>query len=355
MPLKLIAIGALGNMLGPSAIHLQSNAAAKVLRILDRGTAGERREKIRADWQTHGATTASNLNELVGDGEFDGVVICAGKNGDDYKIFRELIPILAQQKNTKPYFILQFSTVSCDFVNATYKYCSAHSIDYANYPLTGGAKGAAAATMLILACGNKELYHRLENFLQTIGKPKYFGEKPEAGAGIKLIGHVLVYHGLLGVSLAVALHQQLLGTAELGQEQVDTFDFLNQGAGGSKQWEVAVRPGVLENHWGQGFLLAHAAIDIIYTIQMILEYKLPETLCLPLIEVSLLFAYLLNKYPHEELATQSLTRLIATTPKIVIDHYLQKHITPDIQKALEHCIFQLPERLRQSLMPRVEY
>ena len=355
MSLKLIAIGALGNMLGPSAKHLQSNDAANVLRILDRGTTGERREKIRAEWQAHGATLAKNLSELMGDGDFDGVIICAGKNGDDYKIFRELVPLLAKQPHNKPYFILQFSTVSCDFVTATYKYCSSHNIDYANYPLTGGAKGAAAATMLILACGNKQLYHRLENFLQTIGKPKYFGEKPEVGAGIKLIGHILVFHGLLGVSLAVTLHQQLLGTEQLGQEQVEVFDFLSQGAGGSKQWEVAVKPGVLENHWGQGFLLAHAAIDIIYTIQMLLEYQLPQTLCLPLIEISLLFAYLLNKYPQEELATQSLTRLIATTPKIVLDHYLQKYITTDIEKALEHCIFQLPERLRQSLMPKVSY
>lgn len=355
MSLKLIAIGALGNMLGPTAKHLQTNKTAKVLRILDRGTAGEQREKIRADWQSHGASPAKNLTELVGDGDFDGVVICAGKNGDDYKIFRELVPLLAKQNNKQPYFILQFSTVSCDFVKATSNYCSKHNLDYANYPLTGGAKGATTATMLILACGNKELYQRLEKFLQTIGKPKYFGEKPEIGAGIKLIGHVLVFHGLLGVSLAISLHQQLLGSAQLGAEQVDAFDFLSQGAGGSKQWEVAVKPGVLENHWGQGFLLAHAAIDIIYTIQMLIEYKLPQMLCLPLIEVSLLFSYLLNKYPHEELATQSLTRLIATTPKIVLDHYLQKHITNDIETALEHCIFQLPERLRQSLMPKISY
>lgn len=355
MTLKLIAIGALGHMLGPTAKHLEHSDSAQFLRFLDRGKQGERRDKFRADWNTHGASSVLSLAELVGDGNFDGVVICAGKNGDDYKIFRELVPLLAKQTTQKRYFILQLSTVSCAFVKASHDYCLNHNIDYANYPLTGGAKGAAAATMLILACGSKSLYQRLENFLQVIGKPKYFGEKIEMAAAIKLIGHVMVFHGLLGMSLAISLHKQVSDCDQLGADQIDAFDFLNKGAGGTNQWEFAIKPGIMDSNWSHGFLLAHAAIDIIYTIQLMLEYNLPETLCLPLIEVSLLLSYLLNKYPQEELATQSLTRLIANTSKIVLDHYLQKHITTDIPEALEHCIFQLPERLRQSLMPQVRY
>ena len=38
MVLKLIAIGALGNMLSPSAQHVQKHETAQFIRILDRGS-----------------------------------------------------------------------------------------------------------------------------------------------------------------------------------------------------------------------------------------------------------------------------------------------------------------------------
>jgi len=352
MTLKLLAIGGLGNMLGPSAKHLINSDAATYVRVLDRGTAGKQKDDFRQSWQQHGAQLVSTLADLIGDGDFDGIVICAGKNADDYRIFCELIPLLNTQRS---YFILHLSTVSCGFVQATHAYCARYGVQYANYPLTGGAKGAAAATMLVLCGGDKKFYERVEPMLKQIGTPKYFGERIDLAAGVKLIGHVMVFHGLLGMSLAVSLHKQLFELPALDKQQVEFFDFLNQGAGGTKQWDFAIRPGVLENNWSQGFLIQHAVIDIIYTVQLLQQQQLSNLLVLPLLEVALLFAYLLNINPEQGLTTQAVTRLIANTPKASIDNFLQKHLSLDINTCLKNCVSALPEDVRKTLMLDVAY
>src|SRR3990167_10185742 len=94
MTLRLLAIGGLGRMLPPAATHLNASSAALFLRIHDRGGEGEYRNQSRQAWLQHGARLVPTLQELIADGEFDGIVICAGKNGDDYKIFAELVPLL---------------------------------------------------------------------------------------------------------------------------------------------------------------------------------------------------------------------------------------------------------------------
>jgi len=352
MTLKLIAIGALGNMLGPSAKHLLNSDCAKYIRVLDRGAPGAQKDALRKDWQVHGATSVTTLKELIGDGDFDGVVICAGKNGDDYQIFRELVPLLTSQKH----FVLHCSTVSCQFVQATHTYCAQHHIHYANYPLTGGAKGAVAGTMLVLCSGDENFYHKLEPMLSKIGKPKYFGERIDLAAGVKLIGHVLVFHGLLGMSLAVSLQKQLFGFSSINKQQVEFFDFLTQGAGGMRQWEVAVRPGVADDNWTQGFLVPHAVIDALYTAQLMQEQQLPVTLILPLLEVALLMAYVLQHNTSEQpIATQSVTRLIANTDKKIVDEFVKQYLSLDIEVCFKNCVSALPEKIQQTLMLEVKY
>ena len=187
MALKLVGIGGMGLMLSPSAKHLSSQAPARFIRMHDRRSMDQRREACRQAWKEHGAELVPDFASLVGDGRFDGLVICAGKNGDDLEIIRSILPLL-KERCSKPPFILHLSTVSTGFVEAASQALQAEGISYANYPLTGGPAGAEAGTMLILASGNPSLYQMLEPTLQAIGNPKYFGERTSAGAEVKLIG-----------------------------------------------------------------------------------------------------------------------------------------------------------------------
>ncbi|RME00437.1 MAG: NAD(P)-dependent oxidoreductase, partial [Calditrichaeota bacterium] len=295
--LKLVGVGGLGLMLSPSAKHLQPGGPARFLRIHDRGTQDARRDASRAAWKTHGADLVSTFEELVGDGELDGVVVCAGKNGDDLAILSQVVPLL--QKNcAKPAFILHLSTVSAAFVNAAFQFCQSRGMAYANYPLTGGPAGAEAATMLILASGDPKLYRRLEAFLQTIGRPKYFGDRVSAGAEVKLIGQFMVFDGLSGIATAAALHARCFNLPLPHESQVEFFDFLNAGAGGTRQWEVALSKGIKDGVWDQGFMLHHAVVDAIYAAQLGIEKGLAYYAIWPMLYTALAFAFLLHHYPE---------------------------------------------------------
>ena len=90
--LRLVYVGGLGMMAGPAAIHLTPAETAQVLRVHDRGKPGRQRDRFRSVWQEHGAELVPDFDQLIGDGEIDGVVVCAGKNGDD-------LPLIVQKSD----------------------------------------------------------------------------------------------------------------------------------------------------------------------------------------------------------------------------------------------------------------
>ncbi|MCB0337385.1 MAG: NAD(P)-dependent oxidoreductase, partial [Bdellovibrionales bacterium] len=283
--ISLAYIGGMGLMASPAAIHLSNSSVAKVLSVHDRGTQSSRHEEARAAWITHGAQMYRTLSDTITAQPVDGVVICCGKNGDDLPLLSEVCRKLRPRGEQAP-FILHLSTVSANFVRAAHQYCNRFNIDYANYPLTGGPLGAQAGGasdkgMLILASGNGALYHRLLPFLSVIGKPKYFGADVTKGTESKLIGHFLVYNGLLGISSALALHSEGFSQPLGSNNQVEYFDFLIQGAGGTRQWEIAARKGIANGIWDQGFLIPHAVVDALYAAQLCISRKLPRIILQP--------------------------------------------------------------------------
>lgn len=351
MTIKLIGIGGMGLMLSPSAKHLKLEGPSRFLRIHDRGTKDDRRDTCRQAWKDHGAEIVHDYETLVGDGsDFDGVVICAGKNGDDCGIFRTLVPLLQKNKKKRP-FILHLSTVSAGFAQAAYDFLSAEGIEYANYPLTGGALGAENGNMLILASGSKSTYSRLEPTLQTIGNPKYFGSSITAGAEVKLMGQLMVFNGLVGICSAAALKSECFREELSGSEQSNFFNFLNGGAGGTRQWDVALSKGVRDNTWDQGFMIHHAVVDAIYAAKLCRERGMPALSVIPMVAVALAFAYLLDKYPGAPLATHAIVREMIQENAAGIDNFTARQISyTDIDASIQNSIAALPQRIKDSVM-----
>jgi len=350
MTMKLLGIGGMGLMLSPSAKHLKPGSAARFLRIHDRGTQDDRRDTCRRAWQDHGADLVGDYESLVGDGDFDGVVICAGKNGDDCDIFRSLVPRLQQNKTGRP-FILHLSTVSAGFAQAAYDFLSAAGIDYVNYPLTGGPLGAENANMLILASGDESIYAKLEPMLQTIGTPRYFSSSVTAGAEVKLIGQLMVFNGLVGICSAAALKSECFREELSGSGQAEFFDFLNGGAGGTRQWDVAISKGVRDNTWDQGFMIHHAVVDAIYAAKLCRERGLPAMAVIPMASIALTFAYLLSKYEGTPLATHAIVREMIKDNASGLDRFLNQNLSySDVDASIANCIEVLPQRVKDSVM-----
>lgn len=350
MTIKLLGIGGMGLMLSPSAKHLKSGGPARFLRIHDRGTKDERRDRCRQAWKDHGATIVGDYQSLVGDGDYDGVVICAGKNGDDCNILRALVPMMRQHQKGRP-FILHLSTVSAGFSRTAFDFLSAEGIDYVNYPLTGGPLGAENANMLILASGSQSLYSRLEPTLQTIGNPRYFGSSVTAGAEVKLIGQLMVFNGLVGICSAAALKSECFQEKLSGTEQAEFFDFLNGGAGGTRQWDVAISKGIRDNTWDQGFMVHHAVVDAIYAAKLCRERGLPALAVMPMCATALAFAYLLNKYEGTPLATHAIVREMIKNNASSLDGFINQQISyNDVDASIQNCISVLPQKVKDSVM-----
>ena len=350
MTMKLVGIGGMGLMLSPSAKHLKSGGAAQFLRIHDRGTKDDRRDNCRQAWKDHGADLVDDYETLVGDGDYDGVVICAGKNGDDCDIFRSLVPLMQRNKKGQP-FILHLSTVSAGFAQAAYDFLRTEGIDYVNYPLTGGPLGAENANMLILASGDQSIYARLEPMLQTIGNPKYFSTSITAGAEVKLIGQLMVFNGLVGICSAAALKSECFQEELSGTAQAEFFDFLNGGAGGTRQWDVAISKGVRDNTWDQGFMIHHAVVDAIYAAKLCRERGLPAMAVIPMASIALTFAYLLSKYGGTPLATHAIVREMIRENASELDDFLNHNLSfSDVDASINNCIAVLPQRVQDSVM-----
>ena len=350
MTMKLLGIGGMGLMLSPSARHLKPESAARFLRVHDRGTKDDRRDRCRRAWQDHGAGLVSDYEALVGDGDYDGVVICAGKNGDDCDIFRSLVPLMQQNKKGQP-FILHLSTVSAGFAQAAHDFLSDAGIDYVNYPLTGGPLGAENSNMLILTSGDDSIYARLEPMLQTIGTPRYFGTSVTAGAEVKLIGQLMVFNGLVGICSAAALKSECFQEELSGSGQAEFFDFLNGGAGGTRQWDVAISKGVRDNTWDQGFMIHHAVVDAIYAAKLCRERGLPAMAVIPMTAIALAFAYLLSKYEGAPLATHAIVREMISKNAAGLDRFLNQNLSySDVDASINNCIAVLPRRVQDSVM-----
>ena len=350
MTIKLVGIGGMGLMLSPSATHLKADGPARFIRIHDRGAKDVRRDHCRQAWLDHGAEIVHDFEALVGTGDYDGVVICAGKNGDDHSILRNLVPFMQQNKKQNRPFILHLSTVSAGFTRAAFDFLSTEGIDYLNYPLTGGPLGAENANMLILASGSQSSYSRLEPTLQTIGNPRYFGKSVTAGAEVKLIGQLMVFNGLMGISSAAALKSECFQEELSGSDQADFFDFLNGGAGGTRQWDVAISKGIRDNIWEQGFMIHHAVVDAIYAAKLARERGLPALAVIPMCAIALAFTYLLDKYEGAPLATHAIVREMIKENAAGLDDFMRRRIRyTDVDASIQNCIGALPDTVKDSV------
>jgi len=356
--LRLAYIGGFGAMASPSARHLQPIGPAHVLRVHDSGKSGERREAVRHSWQSHGAVLCPTIEATIGDGKLDGVVVCTGKNGDDLEIIAEVTARLSASRGDSPPFILHLSTVSAAFARIATDFCTDYKIDYANYPLTGGPRGAelGGEHLLILAGGKPELFERATPFLEAIGRPRFFGESPDAGARVKLIGQMMVLSGCLGITAAAALYgSQFCGGALEGEQQTDFFNFINSGAGGTRQWDVALSRGVRDKTWDQGFMIKHAAIDALYAAQSAEEAGLSRLAIDTLLNMALAFSYLMKKFEGRNIATHALARELVSGPAQELDRFIQDQQIGRVavKDAVRRVQSTFPEEIRSVAMLEV--
>jgi 3-hydroxyisobutyrate dehydrogenase len=259
----------------------------------------------------HGARLVSRLSEVVRDEAgrpLDGAFVCCGKNGEDAPIIGELAAHLRADNGAPAPFLVHLSTVSNRFVHAAARYCHALGVRYVNWPLTGGPAGAEKGTMLILAGGDRRVFDALEPALRLLGRPSFFGERADAGADVKFIGHLMVFNGLLGITSALALHSMCFRDGIVGgPEQTAFFDLLNQGAGGTRQWDVIAINGIRDGVWDAPFLARYALVDAVYVAELCQDRGLAPLVTQTLFQVIHAFQTVLERH-GDGIATHAVVR-----------------------------------------------
>jgi 3-hydroxyisobutyrate dehydrogenase len=204
--------------------------------------------------------------------------------------------------------------------------------------------------MLILASGDPDLYNRLEPFLEAVGNPRFFGESLTAGAEVKLIGQLMVFNGLTGICSAAALKSACFQEPLSGEDQAAFFDFLNGGAGGTRQWDVALSKGVRNRVWDQGFMLRHAVVDAVYAARLCLDKGISSLAVMPMAATALSFAYVLEKYPEKLLATHAVVREMIQENAPEMDAFLKERLVfANPAASIQNAIDALPKDVRDTV------
>jgi 3-hydroxyisobutyrate dehydrogenase len=165
------------------------------------------------------------------------------------------------------------------------------------------------------------------------------------------MGHLMVFNGLMGITSAIATHSECFQNGRLGgTEQGDFFDFLNSGAGGTKQWDIVLSQAIKNDFWETGFFIKYAAVDALYTAALCLEKKVSFVVIESITNLALVFSYVLN-HEKKELCTQAIVREMVSEKARDLDAFILKHSGPkgDSKTCIQKCLESLPSGIQKQV------
>ena len=114
---------------------------------------------------------------------------------------------------------------------------------------------------------------------------------------------------------------------------------------------MALSKGVKDDDWGTGFSIRHAVVDAIYAAKLAQEKGLPRLSIQPMINITLAFSYILDRYPEQSLATHAIAREMIGKGAGDLDAFMTTHgaFAPDIDACLASCIDSLPPSVQQTV------
>jgi 3-hydroxyisobutyrate dehydrogenase len=152
--------------------------------------------------------------------------------------------------------IVDTSTVAPETTRKLQARASASGIAYVDAPVSGGAAGATAGTLLVMAGGLAADVDRVMPVLAAISRKVVRCGGPGSGNVVKLINNMLCAGHLLLIGEALRM-------AQAGDVATpDLLDALNAGSGGSRVTEVNVPRWIATGTFDSGFSLALMAKDV---------------------------------------------------------------------------------------------
>jgi 2-hydroxy-3-oxopropionate reductase len=179
-------------------------------------------------------------------------------------------------KHAKPgSLIIDFSTIDASAVaQFSLRLKTEHQIDFIDCPVSGGAAGARAATLSMMAGGPRNRFDQIEPLLKHLGKTVRHVGPSGAGQAIKAANQMVMCICLNGIAEAMNYAK------EQGADLQATLELLQAGLAGSKVLDWA------GPHMAEGFTRPASIEARLHAkdVQMVADAARAQGLHLPLLE-----------------------------------------------------------------------
>lgn len=221
----------------------------------------------------YGVSVASSLAELgatativitmLPDGKAVRTALC-GKNDS----FRDCV-LERASKNT---LVIDMSSSSPVGTRDLGELLSKRGFPFIDAPVSGGVKGAIAATLAIMVGGDKAIYDRVQPMLAKMGGQLFHCGPLGAGHAIKALNNYVSAAGL------VAACEALIAAERFGLDPAVATDIINASSGMNNTTKNKVKQQMLNGAFGAGFATALMAKDVRTALEVVESTATPADL-----------------------------------------------------------------------------
>jgi len=249
-----VGIGAMGT---PMAANL-ARAGYKLV-VFDLDT-----QRAAALAKESGVTVAASLTELgsqagiiitmLPDGKAVRAALC-GK-GDNFKD-------CLLERAAKNTLVIDMSSSSPVGTRELGQLLAKRDTPFIDAPVSGGVKGAVAATLAIMVGGDAAIYERVKPMLATMGGQLFQCGPLGAGHAIKALNNYVSAAGL------VAACEAVIAAERFGLDPAVATDIINASSGMNNTTKNKVKQHMLAGTFGAGFATALMAKDVRTALEVV--------------------------------------------------------------------------------------
>ena len=187
--------------------------------------------------------------------------------------------------------IIDMSTNSPTVVRSLAEKTKAKGVAFLDAPVSGGVRGARAATLAIMVGGDKAVYDKYEPALKAIGSNVFHCGDVGTGNVVKLCNNMLAFIHMMGAAEAL-----VLGT-KAGVDPNVLWQAVKASSGGSFVWESGTR-AILRDRLAPTFTIDLASKDIGLAAALAKDFDVPLKMGTAALE--LIRNYQANGYAKED-------------------------------------------------------
>jgi len=149
---------------------------------------------------------------------------------------------------------------------------SERGMPFIDAPVSGGVKGAIAASLAIMVGGEEAIFERVQPLLAAMGSAVFHAGPLGAGHAIKALNNYVSAAGL------VATCEALVAAQHFGIDPVVATDIINASSGMNNTTKNKVKQHILPGTFGAGFAASLMAKDIRTALEIIESSAVPADL-----------------------------------------------------------------------------